>query len=101
MEVQNRSTQNPLHLNLSNLLCRRIAVRDPIAVIDKDNPLFHGGENGFQNGEIHISLMNDQKITRNKVSDKRKREVVFPRFFPYGERVFDTERRDGSFALRN
>jgi len=47
MEIQDGSTQYLIHLNLSNLLGRRIAVCDPIAIIDKNDPLFHGGKNGF------------------------------------------------------
>jgi len=37
-----------IHLNLSNLLRRRIAVCDPITIINENHPLFHGGKNGFR-----------------------------------------------------
>jgi len=36
-------------LNVPNPLGSRIAVNDPILVINKDNPLFHGSEDSFQN----------------------------------------------------
>jgi hypothetical protein len=50
MTFQNGLPQYLIQLDISNLLCCRIAVSDPILIIDKKDPLLHGGEDSFQNG---------------------------------------------------
>jgi hypothetical protein len=47
MAIQDGLPQNLIQYNISNLLCFWITVGDPVLIIDKDDPLFHGAKNGF------------------------------------------------------
>ena len=65
--VQDGLAQYPIRIDVPNLRYRRIAIGNPILIIDKDNTLLHRGEDGFQDRCVHTGL----KIARNKRSDKR------------------------------
>ena len=47
VNVQDRLAHRFFQLNAPNPHRRRIAIGNPILIIDKDNTLFHGGEDGF------------------------------------------------------
>jgi len=48
--IQDGSARDFIKTHISDLFSGRVAVDNPVLVINEDNPLLHGGKDGLKNG---------------------------------------------------